>query len=156
MTVLTPLSSMQEQLERAFNDFNEEFGMPLRSTLMKSLRWPGTEQVAWLPPIEVSETDTQYTVKASVPGMKPEDIQVEVLGQTLQIKGETHEETCTEEKNIHRSEFRYGRFFRQLTLPDYVQAKGTPIQAKVDRGILTVTLQKLTDAERQKITVKVT
>lgn len=157
MTVLTPLTSVQEQLDRVFSDMVEDFGFPttLKSSMLRGWRWPESTEKAWLPPVEVSETDKHYMVKVAVPGMKAEDIRVEIMDQTLQIQGETRQEETTQDKNIHRSEFRYGRFFRQLPLPSYVQTQSNQIQAKFENGILNIQLPKLADEARQKISIQV-
>ena len=87
------------------------------------------------------ETENDLIVKASVPGVKPEDIEVTVTGELLTIKGEFKTEEKTEKRNSLRQERRYGSFCRQVTLP--VGVDSNKAAANFENGILTLTLPKV-------------
>src|SRR5215510_15784685 len=80
------------------------------------------------PAIEVAETPAAVIVKAQVPGVSKEHLQVNVTDNALTLKGEVQEDTTTEEKNYHRREFHYGAFARTITLPTTVQAEHATAQ----------------------------
>src|SRR3989304_2950123 len=73
-------------------------------------------------PVDLYETDDEVVVKASLPGVKAEDVEIAVTGDTLTIKGETREEHEEKKPNYYRQERRYGAFQRVLTLPVRVDA----------------------------------
>jgi len=148
MTYTRPLSEIREQIEQLFSDFAEESRMPMQNT------WPttGMKSAAWLPPIEVSESDRELNVSASLPGMKPEDINVEVVGNTLTLSGESRRESKMDEKHCHRSEFQYGQFMRRIPLPDYVN--GEQCQASFNNGVLEIHLPKMEGTKSKKIEVQ--
>lgn len=102
--------------------------------------------------VDMYETENEVVVKATVPGVKPEDIDVSVVGDTLTIKGETKEEENVERQNYIRRERRYGRFSRTLSLPSHVNT--SKAEAEFEDGVLTLTLPKAEEAKAKTITVK--
>ena len=92
------------------------------------------------PAIEVAETPVAVIVKAQVPGVSKEHLQVNVTDTTLTLKGEVQEDKTTEEKTYHQREFHYGAFARTITLPTTVQAEHATAQLK--DGVLEVTIPK--------------
>src|SRR5262245_40165276 len=92
------------------------------------------------PAIEVAETPVAVIVKAQVPGVSKEHLQVNVTDTTLTLTGEVQEDTTTEEKQYHHREFHYGAFARTITLPTTVQAEHATAQLK--DGVLEVTIPK--------------
>ncbi len=109
------------------------------------------ESAASALPMDVYETDDHVVVKATVPGIKPEDIEVTVAGDVLTIKGEFKAEEKTEKRNYLRQERRYGSFCRQLSVPAGTEAD--KVKATFEHGILTLELPKV-EAKKAK-TVKV-
>jgi HSP20 family protein len=105
-----------------------------------------------MPAVDMYQTDDEVVVKMAVPGMKPEDVQISVTGDTLSIKGETKEETDTKEKAYHIREQRWGSFERTLTLPTAVRSEKA--QAEFENGVLKVTLPKAEEVKPKTITVK--
>ncbi len=105
-----------------------------------------------MPAVDMYQTDDDVIVKATVPGMKPEDIQISVTGDTLTIKGETKEETDNKEKAYHIRERRWGSFERTITLPTNVRSDKA--QADFENGVLSITLPKAEDVKPKTITVK--
>lgn len=111
----------------------------------------GGESAASALPLDMYETENDVVVKASVPGVKPEDIEVTVTGELLTIKGEFKSEEKTEKRNLIRQERRYGSFCRQVALP--VSVDSNKAAATFENGILTLNLPKV-EAVKPK-TVKV-
>ena len=102
--------------------------------------------------LDVIETKDSVIVKASVPGIKPEDIDVSVTGDVLTIKGETASEEKIEQGSYLRQERRFGKFERSLTLPTLVTADKA--DAKFEHGVLMLTLPKAEQAKPKSIKVK--
>jgi HSP20 family protein len=92
------------------------------------------------PAIEVAETPAAVIVKAHVPGVSKEHLQVNVTDTAFTIKGEVQEDTTTEDKTYHRREIHYGAFARTITLPTTVQAEHATAQLK--DGVVEVTIPK--------------
>lgn len=106
-------------------------------------------------PVDVYETENSLVLKAAVPGVKPEDLDVTITGDVLTIKGETKDEPQSEQKrNYLRQECRYGSFTRTLNLPTAVDANN--VTATFENGILTLELPKMENAKPKsvKITAK--
>jgi len=99
------------------------------------------------------EDKDNVIVKAELPGMKKEDIEVTLAGDMLSISGERKEEKESKDAENYRSERYFGRFQRSVTLPHQVDPN--KIQASYKDGILTVTLPKSEEAKRKQIEVKV-
>lgn len=105
-------------------------------------------------PLDMYETENDVVVKAAIPGVKPEDIEVTVTGDLLSIKGEFRSETeqKDEKRNYHRQERRYGSFCRQVSLPAGVNADACA--ADFENGVLTLTLPKVEEAKVKKVQIK--
>ena len=105
-------------------------------------------------PMDMYETENDVVVKAAIPGVKPEDIEVTVTGDLLSIKGEfrTESEQKDEKRNYHRQERRYGSFCRQVTLPAGVNADACA--ADFENGVPTLTLPKVEEAKVKKVQIK--
>jgi HSP20 family protein len=102
-------------------------------------------------PVDVFETDEDVVVKASLPGFKPEDIDISVHGDVLTIKGELKEEKEDKAKNWYRRERRYGSTVRQITLPAEVSTEKA--DAQFEEGVLRLTLPKSEAAKPKQIKV---
>jgi HSP20 family protein len=106
-------------------------------------------------PVDLYQTDDEVVVKATMPGMKPEDINISITGDMLTIEGEVKEEYESGEDNgvnYHIRERRYGKFYRSLTIPTHVDADKA--SADFEDGILTLTLPKVEETKPKTITVK--
>jgi HSP20 family protein len=108
---------------------------------------------AQLPAVDMIDKEDEILVKATVPGMNAEDIEISTVGNTLTIKGEVKEEKeeGEEGKYIYR-ERRYGTFNRSFTLPDEINTDEA--EAEFEDGVLTLTLPKAESAKRKSITIK--
>jgi HSP20 family protein len=103
-------------------------------------------------PVDLYETDNEVVVKASLPGVKAEDVDISVTGDTLTIKGEFKEEHEEKKPNYHRQEHRYGSFHRVLTLP--VRVDADKADATFEDGVLKLTLPKSQEVRPKTIEVK--
>lgn len=129
-----------EEWERRFDDL---FGRP-------SWRLP-VEGRGWMPAVDVFEKEDKFVVKAELPGMNEEDIDVLVVGDTLSIKGEKKTETEINEEDYYRCECSYGSFYRSIPLPSTVDAD--KIVASFADGVLEVALPKSAKVKPKKIAV---
>jgi HSP20 family protein len=111
----------------------------------------GWEQTEWGLALDVVENEDEYLVKASVPGIKPDDLEISFVNNTLTIQGEIKPEE-REENRYHLRERRWGRFTRSIQLPANVN--GDQIQANYDAGVLTLHLPKVEEAKPRRISIK--
>ncbi len=93
---------------------------------------------AWSPAIEVSEREGNYVVCAELPGLRPEDVNVELTDEALVIQGERRQEHEENEGGVHRTERSYGQFYRAVPLPEGV--KGEQAKANFKDGVLEITM----------------
>ncbi len=115
-------------------------------------RVPAAE-LGWTPGVELYEKDDKFVVRAELPGMKKEEFDISVLGNTLTIKGERKAESEVKDEDYYRCELCYGKFSRSVALPAAVEAK--KVEANYENGILEVTLPKAEEAKPKKVEVKV-
>jgi len=121
---------------------------PMRTTESSDIA-----QFSWTPDVDIYEDEDKYVVSMDVPGMDEKDIEVKVQDGTLQIKGERKLEHEEKRDNYHRIERCYGSFMRTFSLPSNVDAGKA--EAKLERGVLTITLPKREEAKPKPITIKV-
>lgn len=107
----------------------------------------------WNPSVDILETEDGYELKAEVPGLKKEDIQVSLEDGLLTIRGEKKQESETRKRNYHFVERVFGKFERSFRLPENV--KGDAIQAKYDSGVLSIVIPKSEAAKPKQIEVSV-
>lgn len=106
-----------------------------------STKWNDVNRFAQIPAAELTQTDSALNLKLEVPGMKAEDLDIQVTEQTVSISGERKEETKTKQKGHTRSEFYYGKFQRVISLP--VRIQNTNVTAKYENGVLSLILPKM-------------
>jgi HSP20 family protein len=134
--------SLRDAMNRLFED-----------SFIRPGAWPAPFEAGALNiAVDVIETKDEVIVKAAVPGIKPEDIDVSVTGDVLTIKGETNAEEKIEQANYLRQERRYGSFSRQLSLPTTVVADKA--KAEFEHGVLTLTLPKAEEVKPKTIKVR--
>jgi HSP20 family protein len=112
----------------------------------------GTRRVDLTPAIDLSETDSEVVIKASLPGVKPEDVEITVNDGVLTVKGEKKSDDKTETENFYRREIRYGSFSRSVPLPSRVNHEQADAEFK--DGVLTVTLPKAEDVRPKQIKIR--
>jgi HSP20 family protein len=108
---------------------------------------------AWSPALDVREDKDSFVIRAELPGIKREDIEVSLQDGALVISGERKFEKTEEGVEVHRQERFYGKFQRTLTLPEPVAAD--KVKADYKDGVLTVTLPKTEESRPKKIDVSV-
>jgi HSP20 family protein len=123
----------------------EESVVPSRRNLMTMMPTGGLA-------VDMYETDEAVIVKSAVPGLESEDLDINITGDTLTIKGESREEEEIEEENYFCRERRYGAFSRSLTIP--VSIVPDEAEAEIEDGVLTLTLPKAEEVKPKAIEVK--
>lgn len=113
---------------------------------------PSVSEALWEPSVELLEGADEYVFTAELPGVKQEDVEVDVHGGYLTVKGEKKEETEKKEKRYHVWERCYGEFERTIALPPSVA--GEKIRAEFKDGVLTVRLPKTKEAQGRKIEIE--
>jgi HSP20 family protein len=134
------MMSLRDAMDRLFDD---AFTRPL------SIRDGWSSSV---PAIDMYQTDDDVVIRAALPGIKSEEVQINVTGEMLTLKGEVKQDQEMEEKSWHIREQRYGSFERSVALPTAVVANKA--KADFEDGILTVTLPKAEEVKPKTITVK--
>jgi HSP20 family protein len=114
--------------------------------------WPLVESRVRSLALDVRETDESLVIEGSLPGVKPEDIDISVAGSILTIKGETKEEKKEEKGNYHYHERRYGAYQRSITLP--VDVDVDKAESAFENGVLKLTLPKVEASKAKRIPVK--
>ena len=94
-------------------------------------------------PVDVYETEEEVVVKASVPGIKKEDLEINLQENTLTISGQSSEETEVTEEGYYRKEIRSGSFFRAINLP--VEVRADEVSATCDQGVCVIRAPKVKD-----------
>ncbi|MCL4868990.1 MAG: Hsp20/alpha crystallin family protein [Anaerolineae bacterium] len=109
------------------------------------------ELVDWGLPLDVIEQADNFLVKASVPGIKADDLEITLENDVLSIKGETKSETEESNDRYHLRERRIGRFGRTITFP--VRVNGEAITAEYKDGVLTLTVPKAEEVKPRRINI---
>lgn len=110
------------------------------------------EMAAYAPRVDIAETEKEFHITADVPGVKPEDIKVEIAGDNLILSGKSEEEKEEMGKTWHRVERKSGSFYREFELPKGVDTN--QIEATAKNGTLAVKLMKKPEAQNKIIAVK--
>jgi HSP20 family protein len=122
------METLRQQVDRLFDDLVENSG----------------DRPAWHPAVELKDTGDTFILRAQIPGVDAKDINLEVTKEAVSISGEHRYEQQNQENGSYRSEFRYGKFHRVVSLPAAVQ--NDRVQADYKDGILNLTLPKVTEA----------
>ena len=111
-----------------------------------------TRPLGWGMPLDVIENEDAFLVKANIPGINPNDIEITFTNNVLTIKGEVKGEEEVKETRYHMRERRYGAFSRSISLGDRVN--GDKISASYENGVLALSLPKAEEVRPKTITVK--
>jgi HSP20 family protein len=124
------LQRLTDEMDRIFGDFGI------------GRRWLGSPARAdaelWSPQIDVFQRNNELVVKADLPGLKKEDVKIEVIDDAVTIQGERRSEHEEEREGVYRSERSYGRFYRVVPLPDGVMTEQA--KASFNNGVLEITM----------------
>jgi HSP20 family protein len=136
------MMSLRDQMDRRFNDW-----------FSASPGWGDGETAGWQTlPLDVSESDQAYTVCASIPGIKPEELEITLQNNLLTIRGEMKSEQEREGEQWHLRERRFGQFQRTISLPSNVDPN--QVGAEYENGVLTLTLPKSEEVRPRRISVQ--
>jgi HSP20 family protein len=108
---------------------------------------------AFVPAAEIQLDRDNVYLKLEIPGLKPEEIEVQVNAHSVTLTGERKEEINSEDKGIKRSEFRYGKFHRVINLPEKI--KQDSVEAKYEHGVLNLILPKAEDDKNKTVKVEI-
>lgn len=136
---MTYLQRFGEEMDRVFSNFGfgRRFDLPRMFTRMEvEPFFAEADKALWTPKIEVLEKEGKLCVRADLPGVRKEDINIEVRDNTLFIKGERKHEHEEKKEGLFRSEKTYGSFFRAMRLPEGVDFK--KVKADLKDGVLNV------------------
>ena len=134
--------TLQNRLNSVFQDYNrgESSGDNLTTA-------------SFVPPVDVYEDEHQIVLKLEVPGMKQEDLDIQLENNNLSVRGERKFEKEEKEENFHRIERHYGSFYRSFTIPNTVNPD--TVKADYDAGVLRIQLEKRAEAKPKQIKVQV-
>lgn len=143
-----------EELREMERLMEEMVRWPLRPWKRPLIWWRiPTEEVGWSPPVEMYEKQDRFVVRAELPGIKKEEVDISLVGDTLTISGERKPEVDIKDEEYLRCELCYGKFSRTITLPSSVDS--SKVEATYENGILLITLPKIEEAKPKKIELKV-
>lgn len=147
--------SFRTDLDRLFDRFDGGFWPPAMRRMfdMEPFWRQATSFDFNVPAVDVSEDEKAYTITAELPGIDEKNVDVSVHGDSLVFKGEKHKEREEKDKNYYLSERSYGSFQRSFRLPEGVDQ--SKIAATFAKGVLTITLPKTTEAQKQQKKIEV-
>jgi HSP20 family protein len=136
------LNTIQTEMNRLFNTF---FDQPA----------PGGRGAGrrWIPAMDLIETGDQYVLRADLPGMSEEDVNVQLQDSVLTVSGERKAESEQQQEGYYRLERAFGAFSRSLTLPEGVNPDG--VKAHFDRGVLEITIPKPEQKKPRQVRISV-
>ncbi|MBE7380107.1 MAG: Hsp20/alpha crystallin family protein [Leptolyngbya sp. SIO1E4] len=134
------IDTLRKEMDSLFERFISGFGRE-------------TNGLAFIPSVEMDETDTEFHLKLEVPGMRAEDLEIEANDEAISITGERKSEKKSDEKGTLRSEFYYGKFERFILLPSCINRN--KVSAEYKDGILNLTLPKSEEQKEKSVKVKV-
>lgn len=140
------LDPFREFRLRPFGGLLEDVFAPLRADLPSI-------PAAWMPRADIQETDKDYIIDLSLPGIRKEDVKVEVKDDVLTVSGERKREKEEKGKNWLRRESSYGSFLRSFTLPEGLHSED--IKASYKDGVLTLAMRKPPQVKSRGVSIKV-
>ena len=141
---ITPWSG---ELAQSLSGFRREFDT-LFDHFFRDADWSG----GFAPNTNVAETDTGFEVTFELPGVKPEDFEIELQNGQLIVRGEKKQEEEEQSKTFHRVERYYGKFHRSIPLATTVDEEN--VEAEYTDGVLRITIPKSAEAKPRRIKVK--
>jgi HSP20 family protein len=138
---LREFSTLQNEMNRLFNTV---FDTP-------AANGGGTTLRRWMPAMDLVETDDHFVLRADLPGLSEEDVNIELEDRVLTISGERKAEHELSKEGYHRVERAFGTFSRALTLPEGIDPDA--VAATFDRGVLEVRIPKPEERKPRKVTI---
>ena len=123
------INQLKRDMDRVFEKISGEFGLD-----------GTTGRIRGASSIDLSETEKNLILRAEIPGVKPSDLEIEIVDDILTIRGEKKEEINTKDKNYHWTGSRYGSFSRSIKLPCRIMVKD--VEASFKRGTLEISMPK--------------
>jgi HSP20 family protein len=149
--IMPRAQAMERLFERMIDDI---WRRPFPSLLQPERWWPAeTGMMMRIPSVDVYEEKDDVVIKAEIPGLSKEDINVQVTDSTLTIKGEKKREEEVKEDDYYRCERSFGSFTRAVALP--CDVKADQVKASFKNGVLEVRMPKTEEAKKKAITVKI-
>lgn len=142
----SPFDLFNRDLDDLFSDYFSNDFLPSRFV-------DATQSYPGLARLNISETEEAIEISVDLPGMDEDNIDVSLADGVLTIQGERHDETKDDEKNFHRVERSYGAFCRQIAMPATIDEEN--VEAKFEKGVLSVTCKKSAKAKEQKKKISV-
>ena len=133
------MDRMTEEMDRMFERVFGDVGMPRRSRISRSPFRSLQREDVWAPRVEAFQKADRFIVRTELPGLKKDDVQVDVTDNVLTIHGERREEHEEDREGYYHSERQYGQFYRTIPLPEGVIADSA--QASFNNGVLEVSMQ---------------
>jgi HSP20 family protein len=133
---INPIAYFHQEIDRLFDTFFSD----RPSSGMGRRYEPLMAKTMLKPTLDLSATDKDYTITVEIPGVDQKDVKLELVNDTLTIRGEKKQEKEEKDKNYYRMERSYGSFRRVLSLPDDADQEG--IKAKFKNGVLKVTMRR--------------
>jgi HSP20 family protein len=140
-----PLARFRNEMDNLFERF---FGEGWGPGMLESL----PARLGCGPRIDLAETENEITVRAELPGVEPNEVNAEVMGNTLMIRGEKKQHKEEKRESYFYVERQYGTFNRRVELPSTVDPH--KVNATYKNGVLTITMAKRPDSKAKRITVK--
>jgi len=137
------INKLRRDMDRLFSRLWDDFGMP-------HFQRPSRD----IPSIDLYETEENLILKAEIPGLNPEDLDVSITNDILTIKGEMKKEFAQERENYHRMERRYESFSRSIQLPSRVMIED--VEATYREGVVTIIMPKCKPEITKKVKIKIT
>ena len=119
----------------------------------KGFDFNGNKALDWAPSVDISETDTEFLVRAELPAVKKEDVRITVDDGMLTISGERKQNTEEKDEKLHRVESVHGKFSRSFTLPENTNVD--TIRAESKDGVITVHVTKVKSEPKKPTEIKV-
>jgi HSP20 family protein len=141
---IADMALLQNRLNSIFSDFARPLGEGQSESLAAG---------NFVPPVDIYEDAHKLVLKLEVPGIKQEDLDINVENQTLTVKGERKFEAEEKEENFHRIERRFGSFVRSFTLPQTVDAAN--VTASYEAGVLSIAMPKKEAAKPKQVKIQV-
>jgi len=136
------ISKLKNKLNQIFDNYSNKMEQP-----------EPLDEIQWVPDMDVLENKDEILIKVDIPGMKPDDIELSISENRLQIKGEREIKPEREDENYHFMERGHGKFLRRVNLP--VLVNNDNIKASYKDGVLTIRFSKLNKEKIGKVNIAV-